>query len=55
MLTIVKGILIIGWRYSQRLSTRAMPLERSLGFILIFTGDTRTHRQLLCTGYREKV
>jgi hypothetical protein len=35
--------------------TRTMPVERPFGFILVFAGDTRAHRQLLNTGYHEKV
>jgi hypothetical protein len=33
----------------------ATPVERPFGFILVFADETRAHRQLLNTGYREKV
>jgi hypothetical protein len=32
-----------------------MPVERPFRFILVFAGDTRAYRQLLNTGYHEKV
>jgi hypothetical protein len=35
--------------------TRTTPVERPFGFILVFADDTHAHRQLLDTGYREKV
>jgi hypothetical protein len=35
--------------------TRTTPVERSFGFILVFADDTHAHRQLLDTGYHEKV
>jgi hypothetical protein len=36
-------------------STRTTPVERPFGFILVFTSDAHAHRQLLHTGYHEKV
>jgi hypothetical protein len=42
-------------RLSQRLITRATPLERPLRFILVFTDDAHAHRKLLHTGYHEKI
>jgi len=35
--------------------TRPTPVERPFGFILVFADDTHAHRQLLNTGYHEKV
>jgi len=35
--------------------TRTTPVERPFGFILVFADDAYAHRQLLNTGYHEKV
>jgi hypothetical protein len=35
--------------------TRTTPVERPFRFILVFADDTHAYRQLLNTGYHEKV